>query len=887
LSELLQKIAAGATVLTVNSRLSRHLLAQYEQWRLEQGCTHWPTPQITPWSAWVQRQWQELTFAQTELPTLLSNEQCLAVWESVIESSRWGEALLNTQATARAAMQAWRLLRQWQLQPAMLAHEEGTDTVAFYDWAQAFQKRCYKERWLDEAALPTRIAEALADGLLHIEGEFLWFGFDDITPQHQTLIEAQQQAGATVALAELPLKTAQPRLFSCADAATEIRSIAAWLRHLLDSGAVGPIGVVVPDLAALRHDIERIFDEALLPGAVLDLSQSHPKPYDISLGHNLATLPLIHAALNLLMLVRGAAPLHQWGRLLLSPFIAGGEQESLMRAQLDAALRRHGESSLTLKSLIYHAGRHHCPLLAQALQRLADSFSTAPRRQSPAAWSHTIEQLLQAMGWPGERTLDSHEYQTVQAWRKLLTKFAGLSQVLPELNYSDALKQLRQLANATLFQPQSATRPVQVMGVLEAVGLEFTHCWVMGLHDGVWPSAPQPNPFLPITLQRRLQMPHASAERELNFATQVSHRLFAAAPQVIISYPQHEGDSELRASPLISDIETLSPPSWLMQPPQRYRNQLFEQRALESYSDWQGPMLADDVPVSGGASIFKDQAACPFRAFARYRLFAESLEEPSSGLDAAERGSLVHKVLEVFWKNTDDLQTLNQLSDEALHQQVTEIVAVIIAAEARDYPQIFTERFANLERNRLIKLVCAWLDVERSRPPFSVAALEAEQRFAIGGVEVKMKADRIDRLQSGGEMIIDYKTGKTSINDWFGERPNEPQLPLYALAQGNTVEAITFASLRPERCAFQGVSKDENVAKGISQSKIDWQVQQGLWRDALTALAKEFRQGRAVVDPKEGDKTCQFCDLGPLCRIHELNGELNGLGVDEVESEDE
>jgi probable DNA repair protein len=880
---LLHKIASGATVLTVNSRLSRHLLAQYEQWQLAQGHSHWPTPQIVPWGAWVERQWQALVFTQTELPTLLSDEQCLAVWEAVIDSSRWGGALLNTQSTARAAMQAWRLLRQWQLQPAVLAHEEGPDSVAFYDWAQAFQKRCYKECWLDEAALPNRVAEALANGQLTVAGEFLWLGFDDLSPQQQALMAAQQQAGATVALAELPLKTAEPWVFACADSSSEIRAVASWLRQLLDSGAPGPIGVVVPDLAALRHDIERIFDEALLPGAVLDLSQSHPKPYDISLGHNLATLPLIHAALNLLPLVRGAAPLHQWGRLLLSPFIAGGEQESLARAQLDAALRRHGESSLTLKSLIYHAGRHHCPLLAQALQRLAAGYSAAPRRQSPAAWSHTIAALLQAMGWPGERSLDSHEYQTVQAWRKLLTKFAGLSQVLPELNYSDALKQLRQLASATLFQPQSATRPVQVMGMLEAVGLEFTHCWVMGLHDGVWPPAPQPNPFLPITLQRRLQMPHASAERELNFATQVSRRLFAAAPQVIISYPHHEGDSELRPSPLISEIETLSPPSWLMQPSLRYRNQLFEQRALESYSDWQGPLLADDVPVSGGTSIFKDQAACPFRAFARHRLFAESLEEPVSGLDAAERGNLVHKVLEAFWQQTNDLQTLNQLSDESLQSRVAEIVTAIIAAEARDYPQIFTERFAQLERNRLIKLVCAWLDFERSRPPFSVAALEAEQLFAIGGVEVRMKADRIDRLESGGEMIIDYKTGKTSVNDWFGERPNEPQLPLYALAQGGSVAAITFASLRPERCTFQGVSRDEGVAKGISQSKIDWGVQQGVWRDALTNLAKEFRQGRAVVDPKEGNKTCQFCDLGPLCRINELKGEA----PDEVEGEDE
>lgn len=882
-SELLQKIATGATVLTVNSRLARHLLLQFEQWQLRLGHNRWATPRIMPWSGWVERQWQALAFAEGDLPVLLGGEQLLAVWEQIVAESRWGAALLNTQATARAALQAWRLLRQWQVPLSTLVHDEGADTVAFHDWAQAFQRRCHKERWLDEAALPARIAEALDSGVLAIAGEFLWFGFDEITPQQRLLMEAQQRAGASAMLAELPPGQSAPHAIACPDTTAEVRAIAAWLRHLLDSGEHGPIGVVVPELASLRHEIERIFDEVLLPGAALDLTQGDHRPYDISLGHGLAALPLIHDALLILQLARGVAPLQRWGRLLLSPFIAGGAQEYLLRAQLDAALRRHGESTLSLKSVIYHASRNQCPLLSQALQRFADLYAALPKRQSPAAWSHSFEELLRAIGWPGERSLDSHEYQTLQAWRKLLSRFATLNQVLPHLNYSDALRQLRQLAGATLFQPQRAAQPVQVMGVLEAVGLEFSHCWVMGLHDGVWPPAPQPNPFLPIALQRRLQMPHASAERELNFATQVSKRLFAAAPHVIISHPMHEGDSELRPSPLIAGLPALPPQPWQGTPPSRYRDQLFESRALELHCDWQGPALPDDLTVSGGTSIFKDQAACPFRAFARHRLFAESLEAPVSGLDAAERGSLVHKVLEGFWRETHDLQTLNQLSDEELRQRVATTVTAIIDVEARQYPNIFTERFAALERNRLVKLTCAWLEVERGRPAFAVAALEAERHFAIGGIEMRMQADRIDALHSGGEMIIDYKTGQVSVNDWFGERPNEPQLPLYALAQGGSVSAITFASVRPDKCCFQGVSRDEDVAKGITQSKIDWQVQQGLWRDALATLAREFRQGRAAADPKDGHKTCQFCDLGPLCRINELHG----LALSEEEGGDE
>jgi hypothetical protein len=47
--------------------------------------------------------------------------------------------------------------------------------------------------------------------------------------------------------------------------------------------------------------------------------------------------------------------------------------------------------------------------------------------------------------------------------------------------------------------------------------------------------------------------------------------------------------------------------------------------------------------------VFQYQAACPFRAFVELRLGAEDLEVPVPGLDARQRGTLIHAALEVFW----------------------------------------------------------------------------------------------------------------------------------------------------------------------------------------------------------------------------------------------
>ena len=57
------------------------------------------------------------------------------------------------------------------------------------------------------------------------------------------------------------------------------------------------------------------------------------------------------------------------------------------------------------------------------------------------------------------------------------------------------------------------------------------------------------------------------------------------------------------------------------------------------------------------------------------------------------------------------------------------------------------EPFAELERERLAKLAREWLEVERARPPFEVAALEEKRTLAVGGLELNGRIDRIDRAR--------------------------------------------------------------------------------------------------------------------------------------------
>lgn len=900
-SLLINALETGATVLTVNRRLARHVRQHYAGQQQAQGKRVWQTPQVLPWTAWIEQRWDEMGFidpAQARY-RLLTDAQAEVVWESVIRDSAVGQGLLSISATVRSAMQAWRTLKQWRLNVRDLAAADQPDVQAFCEWAYDYERRCVQKGWLDLGLLPELLIDELKLKRISLPPQIIWFGFDDFIPQQQALIEALRLAGVAVEIATAEIGGGKARRLTCADRSAEIRNAALWVRGLLARGE-RRIAVVIPDLAGQRAQLCTIFDEVLCPARLLEQGPEAPRPYNVSLGVALQQLPVVASALAILELASGTMPLEAVGRLLLSPHLGAAESELSRRALLDARLRRHGEALVSLRTVLRMAAASQeyqwaCPDLARNLMALRQSVAAAPNRLLPSQWVELLSQMLRTIGWPGERSLNSDEYQAVAAWKQLLAQFAALDEVCGKLSLKQTLSRLQQTAKTVIFQSQTAEQAVQVLGVLEAAGLEFDHLWVSGLHDEVWPPVPQPNPFLPLSLQRQFGMPHASAERELEFAHKVTARLLSSAPEVIVSYPQREEDRELRVSPLLVTLPEVALNELQLPEYADYRTLIRNNAAIEHYVDQDAPALAAGSVVAGGSGVFRDQAACPFRAFGRYRLGAQALEVPGSGLSAAERGSLLHSVLELIWQRLQGQQQLLALDVTQRREFVTAAVEQVLAAEVKDYPHVFTERFTALEQERLVKITLSWLEQEAERPSFNVVATEQKRKVNISGLEFEVKADRIDRLEDGDAMIIDYKTAKPKIADWFGTRPDEPQLPLYAVTHEEKVEAVAFAWLSPREQRFIGLSRDAEVAPGIERfndtkydiGKPDWASLQQEWRQVLERLAAEFRHGVASVDPKKGPETCMYCDLAAFCRIGELGYRVVEESVnDEGESND-
>jgi RecB family exonuclease len=169
----------------------------------------------------------------------------------------------------------------------------------------------------------------------------------------------------------------------------------------------------------------------------------------------------------------------------------------------------------------------------------------------------------------------------------------------------------------------------------------------------------------------------------------------------------------------------------------------------------------------------------------------------------------------------------------------------------------------------LQNLLGKWLDTERMRAPFIVDALEEGAQVArFAGLEFRVRIDRVDRLSDGARVLIDYKTGSASA-DWRGERPDNPQLPIYALLRPEALVAVAYARVNAAEPGFVPEAERQKIFPRVRNSKLEGMASFAdliaVWARRVERIAAEFAAGDAAVAPTL--KACKSCDLHGLCRV--------------------
>jgi ATP-dependent helicase/nuclease subunit B len=838
----------SSLILTANKRLSADLANRYHDEQVSLGCIAWGSVDVLPFTAWLVRCWDECRVNGVgDNWTLLSVNQAQVIWQRIVGDSE----------QAAWALQAWRLLWQWDVAPDDSRLRETWASRQFLGWAREFTRLCRAKGWIDPDSLGHKILDYFARGLLTVPQNITLVGFLELTPLQKKLLNLFKQKKCWIkridAMGVVDRSTILRQKVALTAQEDEIYAMAQWAQHLIEHEQKTTIGCIIPKLSEMRADVARIFTEVCGKSA-----------FNISVGRKIITEPMIFCAVEILRLLGGERSIEDISYLLRSPFLGGFVEEFAPRAMLEVKLRKIGDMNYDLSSLIAGSQRARCSVWLEQLVKL--QTITYPAKQLPSIWVDIFLEQLKAVGWPGERALDSKEYQLLQHWQDLLSEFAQLDLLGEELSYAEAREILNHLCVQTIFQSQTTSRSIQILGELEAVGLTFEHVWLMGLNDCNWPPRTKPNPFLSVSLQRKLAMPHASAERELHFSKLLLEHYFNCAAYVVVSYATKEDDHNLNPSSLISSLKPVSLGQLKLVDFHKPALKMLDYDSLEFVVDDRGPVVSAAEKTKGGTGIFKQQAACPFRAFAQFRLGAKAWEKTDLGLSSFERGSILHKALELLWRKINTRQKLLQLSDVELEQFIKHMVKLAIKIETEK--RKLKTGFLLLEEQRVVRLLKEWFAIEKTRSDFEVVACEQRKQIKIGGLTINALIDRVDCVAEKN-VLIDYKSGNVHISSWFGERPDEPQLLLYAVSAEHPVSAIAYAQIRADGESFKGVGAEKDLLPGVKAIDGDWAQQLNEWREVLAKLAQDFCNGEAKVDPKDINETCKYCDLAMLCRVED------------------
>jgi len=609
----------------------------------------------------------------------------------------------------------------------------------------------------------------------------------------------------------------------------------------------------------------------------LDAAGPSDASFNVAVGRPLAEWPAARAALAWLDALAGFAPgegcpVSILGAALLAGHCAGDAGEASPQAMLDAGWRRRARIHLFPDQ--WEHALQSSPRLAQAWRAARESWTAAGRRASCDTWARVFRACLAALGFPGERPLDSAGHQVCDALGAALERYAGLSATGPELAPSAAVSLLRRLLRDTVFQPQrDPLARLDVLGLLEAEGGRWDGVWMLGLNDEVLPAAPQPNPLLPVTALRRADAPRATPERERRWAQDLFAALCRCAPGIVVSHARLEGEREMRPSPLIAALPatealaaTASPAAW----------------PVESLRDEQGPALPAGRGTAGGLDVLDTQSRNPMWAFVRHRLGGRALPDYADIATVNVRGQFLHAALELVWRMLPDQEALHAALAEG---RLAALLGPAVAEAAERELKAYAPALRELECARAHAVLAAWLDLEAARLPFAVDQVEQEYAWQRGALALKLRLDRMDRLADGRAVIVDYKTGSGRLkpeSDWARPRPINLQLPFYASvlaadAPGLEIAGLVLAQVHAREVAARGLADaDLGLAGILSPQDVPafqgaaWSAVLANWRTAIESLAAEYAAGVAANVAHAYDDL-KYCDALPFLRLEEAD----------------
>ena len=517
--------------------------------------------------------------------------------------------------------------------------------------------------------------------------------------------------------------------------------------------------------------------------------------------------------------------------LLKHPFFRLGQSRAALRAGIDA-IERHGLRGLclttgleALTAKLKTAREETKPEgvrralgsainLLDALTKGAAPFKALSGAQPLSAWIAAHMEIATALA--ADEAGSADDLWRGMSGEKLSELIASLGEAHDApgaMTLADYTRLLRTLMARQLVRSQDNLHPrLSIWGPLEARLQQADLVILGGLTEGVWPADVSFEPWLSRPMRAALGL--SSPERQVGLAAHDFAQL-AASPEVVLSRAD-----KVEGKPAV-------PSRWWL----RLENLLkgsglptVEDLTL-SHAHWARKL---DVPENGAQAVeppapkppiearprklsvtqVQNWLRDPYSIYARYILNLDRLDEIDREPGPADRGNLLHDIMEDFAKAYP-----KDLPDGA-HEHLIEIGKRHFAAYA-DMPQVLAVWAPRFER--LVDWIIDLETKDRETTSEVIAEQSGELTFpaGVGDFTLRARADRFDVKSDGTLGIADYKTGTLPRKDWC-ETGLQPQLTLEAAmvargAFGDHLKDMPVGLLRYIRLA--GGVKEGEVRK--------------------------------------------------------------------------
>jgi ATP-dependent helicase/nuclease subunit B len=275
----------------------------------------------------------------------------------------------------------------------------------------------------------------------------------------------------------------------------------------------------------------------------------------------------------------------------------------------------------------------------------------------------------------------------------------------------------------------------------------------------------------------------------------------------------------------------------------------------------------------------KDYAQCSYKYFGRSTLKLKQAIPKS--MDLLMQGTIIHKVLEEYFKETQDIKTITKIFDDVFNQKTRGMVIGFEELKVKNEMLNTLLTFESMER-------------ESTSSPFKPFMFEAKfgdeeiETLKIGDskkdlIEISGKIDRVDISEVNGKkvgIIIDYKYGQTEFKLTDLEDGLDLQLPIYILALKDAFKitpiAAEFYALKTSKKT--GIYNQElidslklNIKPNKKSLSVDSKEFNKRLKDAenyIIKFSREIHKGKIELNPANIDFCGEGnCDFANVCRI--------------------